>query len=223
MKIKIGPYPHWWTTRNFEEWCHCKIHGKEFSLIEKSVDESEYNKLDHAIDWFCDKWQIVLNHTVNRIGQKRKIKIHIDPYDVWNMNHTLSLIILPMLEMLKAHKHGSPFVDQEDVPEHLRATEKAGPENGYTDNTVHDRWAWILDEMIWTFQQLADEDADRQFHSGEHDIIWEKVEREYGTGFVMKKGPNDTHVFDKEGYDAWNKRIDNGLRLFAKYYQGLWD
>jgi hypothetical protein len=39
----------------------------------------------------------------------------------------------------------------------------------------------------------------------------------------MEKGPNDTHEWDKEGYDKHSKRIDNGLRLFGKYYRGLWD
>jgi len=39
----------------------------------------------------------------------------------------------------------------------------------------------------------------------------------------MVKGPNDTHAFDKEGWEAWNARKTNGFRLFGKYYEGLWD
>ena len=70
------------------------------------------------------------------------------------------------------------------------------------------------------FEQLVDENADLQFHSGESDIQWVKKENEF---FEMARGPNDTHKFDSEGYDAWNKRIENGLRLFGKYYRGLWD
>ena len=35
-------------------------------------------------------------------GEKeRKVNIRIDNYDLWSMDHTLSLIILPMLKKLK--------------------------------------------------------------------------------------------------------------------------
>ena len=42
---------------------------------------------------------------------ERKIDIQIDRYDTWNMDHTLALIVLPMLKQLKKEKHGSPMVD----------------------------------------------------------------------------------------------------------------
>jgi hypothetical protein len=29
--------------------------------------------------------------------------------------------------------------------------------------------------------------------------------------------------FDKEGYQKYGERIENGFRLFGKYYQSLWD
>jgi hypothetical protein len=74
--------------------------------------------------------------------------------------------------------------------------------------------------MIWAFEQLVDEDSDSQFYSGECDILWEKKE---GGHSEMKSGPNDTFKIDREGMDAWNKRIDNGLRLFGKYFRNLWD
>jgi len=44
---------------------------------------------------------------------KRVETILLDPYDTWNMDHTLALIIVPMLKQLKATKHGAPCVDDE--------------------------------------------------------------------------------------------------------------
>jgi hypothetical protein len=38
----------------------------------------------------------------------------------------------------------------------------------------------------------------------------------------MKKGPEDTFVWNKVGYFEESDRIKNGFRLFGKYYQGLW-
>ena len=54
----------------------------------------------------------------------RKIQVRIDPWDTWNMDQTLSYIILPMLKQLRATKHGAPNVDIEDCPDHLKPTTK---------------------------------------------------------------------------------------------------
>jgi hypothetical protein len=39
----------------------------------------------------------------------------------------------------------------------------------------------------------------------------------------MEKGPNDTFKVDHNGMNKHNERINNGLRLFGKYYRNLWD
>jgi len=41
----------------------------------------------------------------------RKVQVAIHDYDTWSADHTLSLIILPLLKRLKELKHGSPIVD----------------------------------------------------------------------------------------------------------------
>ena len=137
--------------------------------------------------------------------RKRKVKIHIDPYDTWNTDHTLAMIILPMLKQLQEKRHGSPMVHPEDVPEKLQASTHQQYDDQKcfdwynedpVDNLVHVRWEWVMNEMIWTFEQLVDKDNDFKF---------------------FEKG------FDSVEYTQHHARIDNGLRLFGKYYQGLWD
>jgi len=39
----------------------------------------------------------------------------------------------------------------------------------------------------------------------------------------MIEGPNHTEVHDKNGRKEYEKRIQNGFRLFGVYYQSLWD
>jgi hypothetical protein len=166
--------------------------------------------------------------------RKRTVKVRIDHYDTWNMDGTLAYIILPMLKQLQATKHGSPLVEDADVPEglNLRSTEAPPKENEWdTDDNVHNRWQWVLAEIIWTFEQLHnDYDWEAQYHTGEHDLVWKPVDKdgnevskEDAKLYQMEKGPNDTHEWDKDGYMAHSKRIDNGLRLFGTYYRGLWD
>jgi hypothetical protein len=139
------------------------------------------------------------------------------------MDGTLSIIILPMLKQLKETKHGSPFVDDEDVPEHLRSTAAQPKENEWdTDSLFHDRWEWVMNELIWTFEQLQpDYDWESQYHSGKYDAVFEQLENDMGYRAVY--GPNNTHVFDSEGYKKHDERIQRGLILFGKYYRGLWD
>lgn len=132
--------------------------------------------------------------------KKRTIKIHIDKWDTWSMDHTLALIILPMLKQLKETKHGAPLVDDEDVPKHLRSTTAPAKENKWdVDDNHFKRWDWVIDEMIFAFEHKADVHGD-----------WENK------FFVNDK-------YDKEGHEKIAKRIDNGFKLFGKYYQGLWD
>ena len=53
-------------------------------------------------------------------GKQRK-SIKIDPWDTWNMDHTLAEIILPMLKQLRKTQLGAPYTD-DDVPEEIRST-----------------------------------------------------------------------------------------------------
>ena len=163
-----------------------------------------------------------------KINGERKVSVKIEPFDTWSLDHTLAYIIHPALLQLKEDKHGSPLVDDEDAPEELRSTAAPAKEHEWdTDALHHDRWGWVLDEMIWAFAQKLDDKAEDQFHSGEHDIEWVKVNPEETDeekqAFEMKRGPNDTHVFDHEGWEKWNARKSNGFRLFGKYYEALWD
>ena len=41
--------------------------------------------------------------------------------------------------------------------------------------------------------------------------------------YEMANGPNHTFEVDMEGTKKHQKRIDDGIMLFAKYYGALWD
>ena len=159
-----------------------------------------------------------------RIGPYRKnraLRIEIEPFDTWSMDHTLAHIILPMLKQLKETKHGSPFVDDKDVPEHLRSTSAPPKENDWDlDSNCHKRWDWVLDEMIFAFDSKVNDGWEEQFETGESDLQWKKLE---DGNYQMIRGPNDTKEYDWEGRKMYQERISNGFRLFGKYYENLWD
>jgi hypothetical protein len=92
---------------------------------------------------------------------QQSIKVKIDKWDTWSMDHTLAHIILPMLKQLKATNHGYPA------------------------NLTEAKWNEIQDKMIYAF---------------EHKVL-------------------DGDMFDTGD----QKKMQEGFRLFGKYYQNLWD
>ena len=161
-------------------------------------------------------WRFYHHWLYNWFGYtpKQKTKIRIDRYDTWSMDSTLALIVLPMLKQLKETKHGAPKVDPEDVPQELRPTaewKKAYEGDGTTDPKFFERWDWIMDEMIWAFEQKCRDD-------------W--TEDYYGPWIENTDGkPLGGHFewTDDEGRKAHQERMSNGFRLFGKYYENLWD
>lgn len=229
MKIYLGPYKNWfgpyqlaekilfWLDKDTDDrvfkFGHFLAHGTfdteadDHSLFPKNQHETWLYKL---LNWIDSKKQ-------------RKIKIRIDNYDTWSADSTLALIILPLLKEVKKSKHGAPFVDDVDMPEGqgLRESEAPQKKNEYDADENHfKRWDWVIDEMIWTFEQLQpDYDWEDQYHSGEVEFISKKLA---DGNYKLLRGPNDTSVFDKEGWQKHNDRIQNGLLLFGKYFRSLW-
>ena len=199
MKIYIGKYRNWFgpfqLVRTF------------FWFLSEDNQEKLADKIPSGPFEWVDKFK------------KRKIKIHIDDYDVWNMDQTLAYIIVPMLKMIKEDKQGAPYVDDEDVPDELKSTAALPKENDYdTDSNHFKRWDWVVGEMLWAFEQKL-EDWEEQFYSGEPDIVWKDV----GNGIKeMGSGPKDTFKVDFEGMNKHHDRMKNGFRLFGKYYESLW-
>ena len=217
MKVKLGPYRSWigpYQIADMVFFWHEKYPGDELEqrwdyrlhdwfgnwlAEDKDGNDSRFTK-------FC---QWVQEH------KERKIKIHIDHYDVWSMDHTLALITLPLLKKLKEQKLGHGFVSDEDVPAELgiRSTDCAKPANGVWDDNAGARFDWLLNELIWTFEQLCDDqDGEGQFYDHTESL----KEKDFNLSIQKLK-------VDREGLYAHQKRIDNGLVLFGKYLRTLWD
>jgi len=234
MKILISKYRNHWLSPYtiLEKVCFWEKDKDAFYNLEEHPN-NKYEKWVNCLIPICIGIQKFLDFVHPRIEY-----IKIDKYDTWNMDTTLAPIILPMLKQLKASTHGSGTVDLEDVPEELRYNthEEWDEQKCFDfyhehevkegDCDIHARWDWVLDEMIWAFEQICDDDNDKQFHTGVFErksvpCAWD--ENGKATMFESVKGPNDTAHFDIEGYQKHHNRINNGTRLFGKYYRNLWD
>lgn len=183
MKVYIGNYKSWIGPYQVTDW------------MRRFLSKERVDRIAQALPMGPFEWGRNVRH--------RKIKIRIDEYDVWSMDHTLALIIYPMLLKMKEDKHGAPFVDDVDVPAELRSDipDAVPSEDGSTDSNFFQRWDWVLDQMIYSFDSLLKDETDTIFHT------------------VDEKG---IHTFDKEGYEKESNKVQNGLVLFGKYYRSLW-
>jgi hypothetical protein len=237
MKIYLGPYVYHIGTYQIAN----KI------LFWKDVDSDAVKKLVSILEKLGVR---KLTDWVNT-KQNRKIKIRIDKYDTWGMDHTLALIVLPMLKQLKATKHGSPCVDQKDLPVELRFTkrEQLVFDKGYLGEKIktndeeldavhkkfHSQWAWILDQMIWSFENHED-DKEEYHHYYDPYMPGELLEEEPKSYVIKEDGTREETEplfdenfrrkmgkFNQEKFEAYTERKQRGFVLFGKYFQNLWD
>jgi hypothetical protein len=201
MKIYINKYKNHWISPItlveymffWTDWSKC---GRQKGFVPddqwvespKWVDKlSNYlEPISHTIKWVLDKVDRKIDY------------VKIDRWDTWSMDSTLGKIILPMLKQLQSEKHGSPNVNDSDVPEYLRSYMAQPKEHEWdTDELWHMRWEWVLNEMIFAFEKLNEEDWESEFFKG--------------------------GKWNKEEWEKVDDRIQNGLCLFGKYYRALWD
>ena len=209
MKVSIGKPTPWFTTTNIEE----KYLEKRYGLYSFEISPKEYTQLDRAVIKVSDLTQTILNKTINRVFEKKqqKIRVHIDDWDIWSADVTLAHIALPLVEKLRDESQGFFEVDNEDVPEELRATELQIVHKEI-DGTIDDngvaRWTYVLNEMIFAFEHIIDNDWEDEY---------------YNVEWIDKKVFPKVECLDREGLVATHERITNGCRLFGKYFRALWD
>lgn len=228
MRVNIGPYRSDLIRINSLERKYERMRSDKLYL-----DEEDYTWYDKIILGLLDKLDNLVR-PINRWSndRKRKVKVHIDYYDVWSADHTIGLILAPMLKKLKEVQHGYPHVDNEDVPEELRfelTREQKENWDGSVDAKHEARWNWVLDEIIWTFEQYEAGDDFDQFHHNVDQLEMEFTPLEDNPklstlSFNHQKDPSKpAYWVDEEGKKKHHERKQNGLRLFAKYYESLWD
>jgi hypothetical protein len=196
MKVYIGPYKNW---------------IGPYQIAEKLLFwlDKDHDIVSNFGDWLSETWVTSFCEWVYS-KQKRNVKVKLHDYDTWNMDTTLALIVIPMLKQLKETTHGAPFVDDEDIPEHLRRN------NNETDDLMFKRWDWVMDEMIFAFESKVNDWEDQFYtvnpkldlliHPDNEGIRWSEI--------------GECNWIGRKKYE---ERIQNGFRLFGKYFQALWD
>ena len=241
MKVYLNNYRHHWLSPYtiidclffWTDWSHCH---RDKSLA-RVVSNLEHESIWIERPAWVERWSDLLE-PFSRVIQKILDWIHpkidfvkIDRWDTWSMDHSLARIILPMLRQLQSKNHSAPFVDDTDVPEELMSTSAPPKKNEWdTDENHFKRWDWVMVEMIFAFECKLDDTWQEKFSSGEIDKLsvpvdhlGNEVPKKNAKLFQWIDGPNHTYQCDYQGMRVVEQRIQNGFRLFGRYYQNLWD
>jgi len=214
MKVYKSNYRNHWISPYI-------ILEKVFFWREIDYDEPIIEKWADRLLPFSKAYQSVMDFIHPKIDY-----VKIDYYDTWSMDNTLADIILPMLKQIKENKHGSPHVDDEDVPMELQSWTSPAKDEYDTDGNHFARWDWVLNEMIFAFESKVNDTWQEKFYSGVSDMKtvpceWDENGKPKMYQYV--EGPNHTYKCDYDGIAEVQKRITNGFRLFGKYFEALWD
>jgi len=239
MKVYIGPYKSWFGPYQLAEklcWWVPKV-PDEYGIMDKpkwvhlfgewlaygSIEPEPKPGDNTPRPCYTTRPETWLYRLLTWIDSKRSptVYVRIDPWDTWTADTTLSHIILPLLKQIKLKKQGAPHVDDEDVPDYLRSTSAPAKENEYDiDNNHFKRWDWVMDEMIWAFEQhQPDYDWQDQYYSGVHDTKMVPCEWDAEGKpklYKMQEGPKHTWKADWDAIATHQKRIDNGFRFIRQ-------
>jgi len=208
MKVYLSNYRNHWLSPYIILKKICFWEKDEDKIYNLNDDpNNSYVKCVNFLEPICQVWQKILD-----IIHPRVMYVKIDRWDTWSMDHSLAHIIHPMLVQLNETKHGAPFTEDGDVPDELKSTNAEPKENEWdTDSNHFKRWDYVLNEMIWAFEQELKDDDESQFYDHSESL-----------GLPFEQALGKIKV-DRDGLEAHQKRKANGFKLFGRYYQNLWD
>jgi len=155
-------------------------------------------------------------------NKKSKVSVEIDHFDTYSLDYTLALIILPALIALKNSKQGIP-IEFGDVGGDQSSLQMCfdfyNESHGEAFEIGIEKWEEVLDKIIWSFQQIAEDNYSNLYHHGEEQFSV-KTNKE-GNYELINLNPHG-YWHDTEGHDLHESRIQEGLELFGKYYTTLW-
>lgn len=148
---------------------------------------------------------------------KRFARIKIHNHDVWNVDETLSQIIVPLLKKFREKRRG--------VPSELLDPSKEGDtekEDKESYERAEKKWNEILDKIMWSMEECSAH-HDRKPIPTEDSAEWKEWVDESGQErfeFVWKD-EKEREIFHKE-FDEYGRKLQEGCELFGKWFTEFW-
>jgi len=166
------------------------------------VEETEYYRTTKLGDWILDTfpygWRIYHNVGGLRnwtITKYQQLRYGVADSECWSLDYTFTRYMLPRLKHFRNMKRYS-----------------------YPSDVTPEEWEIILDEIIWAFDYMANE---------EKYIIMPHFDSDIEKVFDMNRPKTIEREIEWRNYFDKMKSLQHrkveSLKLFAKYYEALWD
>ncbi len=155
MKLYISKYPLSRIHSHIEAY-YCKFKYNKYYV----PNDAKKDLFLPVVRYLDEVWQSILDLTVNKFLSKetgRKMKIKIDYDDLISLDDTIVMILKPLFVKFKEKKPGYPTIIDENL--------KYFPVELKTDE---ERYNWLLDEIIWTFDYLSTDQRYMDLHDNEN-------------------------------------------------------
>jgi len=184
----------------------------------------EFYRVGKKMDWLLDHipygWRIYYKYRdayTSVISTYQKMRYGCSDRECWNLGFELARIIHTKLSYFKKTK-------QSGYPARLVSDYGFGLElEVKQEELCIQKWQEILDEMIWTFDYIADEEKYIVFPP--ELLIKYTNSKDLCKDYNREKTPLEKQIWDQhvKKCEVLDARKQKGLELFAKYIENLWD
>jgi hypothetical protein len=138
--------------------------------------------------------------------------------EFWNFKHTCGKFVVPRLKHMKENLHGYPscLISDEKWEEICAGKEVVDGVDIRQDHGMKE-WNRILDKIIWSFENH--DDTPMPAKPENYDPRCNMIK--YGDGSTEYEHLDD-RPWDWTECEAHDKKVQEGLELFAKHYKDLW-
>ncbi len=175
--------------------------------------------------WLHIYWGVERNYRDAKfwlIKGYQRVKYGFPLVEVWNFNSFLAEWALPRLKHLRTSKNGYPCEVTSGNDENQLCFDFYKKSEQEVEDEAKAKWGIILDKIIWSFENLDNwPEPIKPPNYDERYRVEERggIEENGGLEFVSV----DDRKWDWAPVNKHQEKIQEGLDLFAKYYQNLWD
>lgn len=173
---------------------------------------SWYEHLYMRVKW---KWDRVSYWWTRK---REKWQLGFPREESWQFNHYHSKYVAKRLRHFRDNLTGIPSEMFPDNYDHSGEYKMDEDERKRAHDKARRKWYDTLTKIIWTFEHW--DDIKDPVYPDDYDSRYEMEEYECGgLGFKSLDDRSPDYTLQKEH----DKKIDEGLQLFVKYYRNLWD
>jgi hypothetical protein len=195
----------------------------EAALSTMTDIDSEWYRINKYADWWCDRVPRFMGYGIYDgyrnfrrwcISSYQKFRYGVSDEECWNLSNNIAQYILPRLKHFRNMERmgipGNMFVKHHNI-------------NTEEENLASKNWNAILDELIWTFEYIIDDERFNPMPSSKQFYTLNVNDMEGWIG--REKSPEEKALWDAyiEKSQQLEERKNKGLALFAKYFDNLWD